>query len=151
MLLLTTLLALFTWIYGTSRWDRKGVHFHPLFQLIVMGLNGSFLTGDLFNLFVFFEVFLAVSYGLMLHGSGQQRVSNGLHYIAVNLISSFLLLISIALIYCLTGSLNMAYITQQAQQLNNTDRSLFELAAAILGIAFLIKAAARSEERRVGE
>jgi len=142
MLLLTAILATFTWMYGTARWDRKGVHFHPLFQLIVMGLNGSFLTGDLFNLFVFFEVFLAASYGLMLHGSGQPRVSNGLHYIAVNLISSFLLLISIALIYGLTGSLNMADITQQAQQLNNTDRSLFELAAAILGIAFLIKAAA---------
>lgn len=142
MLLLTTLLALFTWIYGTSRWDRKGVHFHPLFQLIVMGLNGSFLTGDLFNLFVFFEVFLAASYGLMLHGSGKERTANGLHYIAVNLLSSFLLLISIAMIYGLTGSLNMADIAQQAAQLRDADRSLFEVAAAILGVAFLIKAAA---------
>lgn len=142
MLLLTTVLALFAWLYGTSRWDRKGVHFHPLFQLIVMGLNGSFLTGDLFNLFVFFEVFLAASYGLMLHGSGKERIANGLHYIAVNLISSFLLLISIAMIYGLTGSLNMADIAQQAALLQDSERSLFEVAAAILGVAFLIKAAA---------
>lgn len=142
MLLLTVILATFTWIYGTSRWDRKGVHFHPLFQLIVMGLNGSFLTGDLFNLFVFFEVFLAASYGLMLHGSGKERVANGLHYIAVNLLSSFLLLIAIALIYGLTGSLNMAEIALHAEQLSGADRSLFELAAAVLGVAFLIKAAA---------
>ncbi len=142
MLLLTSILAFFTWLYGTSRWDRRGVHFHPLFQLIVMGLNGSFLTGDLFNLFVFFEVFLAASYGLMLHGSGKERVANGLHYIAVNLLSSFLLLISIALIYGLTGSLNMAEVATLAAQLTGSDRSLFELAAAILGVAFLIKAAA---------
>jgi len=142
MLLLTSILATFTWLYGTSRWDRRGVHFHPLFQLIVMGLNGSFLTGDLFNLFVFFEVFLAASYGLMLHGSGKERVAYGMHYIAVNLLSSFLLLISIALIYGLTGSLNMAEIATHADHLTGADRSLFELAAAILGVAFLIKAAA---------
>jgi len=142
MLLLTVILASLTWVYGISRWDRKGVHFHPLFQLIVMGLNGAFLTGDLFNLFVFFEVFLAASYGLILHGSGKERVANGMHYIAVNLLSSFLLLISIALIYGLTGSLNIADITVHADQLSRADRTLFELAAAILGVAFLIKAAA---------
>src|SRR5690625_4876873 len=126
MLLLTSILATFTWLYCTSRWDRRGVHFHPLFQLIVMGLNGSFLTGDLFNLFVFFEVFLAASYGLMLHGSGKERVAYGMHYIAVNLLSSFLLLIAIALIYGLTGSLNMAEIAAHAAILKGADRSLFE-------------------------
>ncbi len=58
------------------------------FHIQLMGLNGSFLTGDLFNLFVFFEVMLAASYGLQLHGAGFPRVRSGLHYIAVNLLAS---------------------------------------------------------------
>ena len=142
MLLLTNVLAAATWWYATARWDRSGVHFHPLFQLLIMGLNGAFLTGDLFNLFVFFEVFLAASYGLMLHGSGKDRVRSGLHYIAVNLISSFLLLIAIAVIYGISGTLNMADLALRAGLLSGSDRLVFEAAAAILGVAFLIKAAA---------
>ena len=70
MVALTALLALPCIVFSTARWDRRGQHFHPLFQFLLMGLNGAFLTGDLFNLFVFFEVLLAASYGLALHGSG---------------------------------------------------------------------------------
>ncbi|HEY9279568.1 MAG TPA: monovalent cation/H+ antiporter subunit D [Eoetvoesiella sp.] len=142
MLTLSATLAIATLVYSTARWDRAGVHFHALFQFLLMGLNGAFLTGDLFNLFVFFEVLLAASYGLMLHGSGEMRVAAGLHYIATNLVASFLLLIAIALIYGVTGTLNMADLAVKAGQLAGPDRSLFEAAAAILGMAFLIKAAA---------
>lgn len=142
MLVLTSILASTTWWYATARWDKAGVHFHPLFQLLIMGLNGAFLTGDLFNLFVFFEVFLTASYGLMLHGSGRERVSAGLHYIAVNLISSFLLLIAIAIIYGISGTLNMADLAFKAGGLSGADRLMFEAAVAVLGVAFLIKAAA---------
>src|SRR5690606_18638451 len=77
MVALTGVIAFAASIYSTSRWDRAGVHFHPLLQLQLMGLNGAFLTGDLFNLFVFFEVMLAASYGLLLHGSGRLRVRAG--------------------------------------------------------------------------
>ena len=142
MIVLTIILAGATWWYATARWDRAGVHFHPLFQLLIMGLNGAFLTGDLFNLFVFFEVFLTASYGLMLHGSGRERWSAGLHYIAVNLISSFLLLIAIAIIYGISGTLNMADLADRAGALSGADRLMFEAAVAVLGVAFLIKAAA---------
>nr|WP_218953373.1 monovalent cation/H+ antiporter subunit D [Parapusillimonas granuli] len=142
MLLLTAVLGAATWVYATARWDRAGVHFHPLFQFLLMGLNGAFLTGDLFNLFVFFEVLLAASYGLMLHGSGRARVAAGLHYIVVNLVASFLLLIAMALIYGVTGTLNMADLAQRAGLLAGSERLLFEAGAAILGIAFLTKAAA---------
>lgn len=142
MLVLTTLLGSCAWLYSTARWDRAGSHFHALFQLILMGLNGAFLAGDLFNLFVFFEILLTASYGLMLHGSGKQRVAAALHYIAINLVASFLLLIAIAMIYGLTGTLNLADIAMRAQQLSPPDRQLFDSAAAILGVAFLVKAAA---------
>jgi len=142
MLLLTALLGCSAWVYATARWERAGVHFDPLFQFLLMGLNGAFLTGDLFNLFVFFEVLLAASYGLVLHGSGGQRVAAGLHYIAVNLIASFLLLIGIGLIYGVTGTLNMADLALRAGALDGINRHLFHAAAAVLAVAFLIKAAA---------
>ena len=142
MLVLTIVLGISALIYSTAFWDRVGIHFHPLFQFILMGLNGAFLTGDLFNLFVFFEIFLAASYGLLLHGSGSRRVSSGLHYITVNLIGASLLLISISLIYGVTGTLNMADLGIKAGMLDAENRKLFETACAILGIAFLVKAAA---------
>lgn len=129
-------------VYSCARWDRAGVHFHPLFQFLLMGVNGAFLTGDLFNLFVFFEVLLAASYGLMLHGSGAARVGAGLHYIAVNLVASLLLLVGIALVYGVTGTLNMADLAARAGHLAGTDRRFFEAGAAVLGMGFLIKAAA---------
>lgn len=142
MLVLTIVLGLAALTYSTAFWDRVGIHFHPLFQFILMGLNGAFLTGDLFNLFVFFEIFLAASYGLVLHGSGARRVSSGLHYITVNLVGASLLLISISMIYGVTGTLNMADLGIKAGILDEENRKLFETACAILGIAFLIKAAA---------
>src|SRR3546814_900785 len=88
MLLLASVLALAVLPAALARWQHRGNYFQPLFQFLLMGLNGAFLTGDLFNLFVFFEVLLAASYGLALHGSGARRVSAGLHYIAVNLTAS---------------------------------------------------------------
>ncbi|MDX3905476.1 MAG: monovalent cation/H+ antiporter subunit D [Pigmentiphaga sp.] len=142
MLLLTAIMALGALLYSLARWHRAGVHFHPLFQLQLMGLNGAFLTADLFNLFVFFEILLAASYGLLLHGSGPQRVKVGLHYIAVNLAGSSLFLIGVALIYGVTGSLNMADVAVRIGQVGDADRMLMEAGAAILGVAFLIKAGA---------
>ena len=68
MLLLTSVLGLGGVLYASARWHKAGVHFHPLFQLQLMGLYGAFLTADLFNLFVFFEIMLSASYGLLLHG-----------------------------------------------------------------------------------
>ena len=72
MLVLTGMIGVSALLFAMARWDRAGVHFHALFQIQLMGLYGAFLTGDLFNLFVFFEVMLAASYGLLLHGSGRR-------------------------------------------------------------------------------
>ncbi|MGJ7610772.1 MULTISPECIES: monovalent cation/H+ antiporter subunit D [unclassified Variovorax] len=142
MVALTGVIAFAASIYSTSRWDRAGVHFHPLLQLQLMGLNGAFLTGDLFNLFVFFEVMLAASYGLLLHGSGRLRVQAGLHYIAINLAASSLFLIGAAILYGVTGTLNMADLGVRIAELAPGDRGLVHAAAAILATAFFAKAGA---------
>ena len=142
MLLITSVLGLASLMFSVARWQRAGVHFHSLFQFQLMGLNGAFLTADLFNLFVFFEVLLAASYGLLLHGSGPDRVKAGLHYIAINLTGSMLFLIGVSIIYGITGSLNMADVALRIGQVAATDRSLLEAGAAILGVAFLIKGGA---------
>ncbi|BBL35387.1 Na(+)H(+) antiporter subunit D [Nitrosomonas stercoris] len=140
MLVLTATLALPALIFSLGRWHRAGAHFHTLFQLLLMGLNGAFLTGDLFNLFVFFEVMLAASYGLVLHGSGLLRVKAGLHYIAINLVGSLLFLIGVALIYGVTGTLNMADLALKIPQISASHATLLESGIAILSVAFLIKA-----------
>jgi multicomponent K+:H+ antiporter subunit D len=140
MVTLGATVALATLVYAIARWDRPGQPFHSLFQLLTMGLNGAFLTGDLFSLFVFFEVLLAASYGLVLRGYGAERVKAGMHYIAVNLTASFLFLIGVALIYGIAGTLNMADLAGRVAALKASDRAVFDAGAAILGIAFLIKA-----------
>jgi hypothetical protein len=108
MLALTAVLGLAALVFSLARWHRAGAHFHPLLQFQLMGLNGAFLTGDLFNLFVFFEVMLAASYGLALHGSGTARVRAGLHYVAINLAASLLFLVAVSVVYGISGTLNMA-------------------------------------------
>jgi len=140
MLLLTSILALMTVLFSLARWHRAGTHFHPLVQFLLMGLNGAFLTGDLFNLFVFFELLLAASYGLVLHGSGLARVKAGLHYIVVNLVASLLFLIGVSLVYSVTGTLNMADLAARIPTIAAENRGLLEAGAGILGIAFLLKA-----------
>jgi len=141
MLVLTYSVALCSAVFSLSRWDRAGVHFHPLFQLQLMGLSGAFLTGDLFNLFVFFEIMLAASYGLLLHGSGRPRISAGLHYVVINLIASSIFLIGVSMLYGVTGTLNMADMAVKIALVADADRPVLHAAAAILAVAFLTKAA----------
>jgi multicomponent K+:H+ antiporter subunit D len=140
MLMLTSVLASAALVFSLARWHRSGPHFHTLFQLLLMGLNGAFLTGDLFNLFVFFEVLLAASYGLVLYGSGALRVKAGLHYIVINLAGASLFLIGVSLIYGVTGTLNMADLAVRIPEVAENDRMLLQAGAAVLGVAFLIKA-----------
>lgn len=141
MLLLTAVLALGALLYAINGWDRRGAHFHALFQFQLMGLNGAFLTGDFFNLFVFFEVLLIASYGLMLHGGGADRVKAGVQYVAVNLVGSTLFLFSVGMIYAVTGTLNMADLALKVPQVAAGDRALLQTGALLLLIVFGVKAA----------
>lgn len=141
MLVLTSTIALAVLVFSARRWDRVGVSFHSLFQFMLMGLNGAFLTHDLFNLFVFFEVMLAASYGLVLHGYNLRRIQAGMQYIAVNLVASLLFLIGVSLIYAASGTLNIADLAGRAPALGAQDTWLLQIGATVMALAFLTKGA----------
>jgi len=141
MLLATALLALPCLLFATGGWDRRASHFHVLFQLQLMGLNGAFLTADLFNLFVFFEVLLISSYGLLLSGGSGPRLRSGLQYVAFNIAASTLFLVAVGLIYGITGALNMAELAHRVAQVPAADAGPLRAAAGLLLVVFCSKAA----------
>jgi multicomponent K+:H+ antiporter subunit D len=141
MLLTTSLLAVFALLYALRGIDAQGRHFHVLFQLQLFGLNGAFLTGDLFNLFVFFEILLLASYGLLLHRGGRQRVKAGLHYVVINLVGSTLFLFAVGTLYGVTGTLNMADLAVKLAATPAEHAALVQSAALLLFGVFALKAA----------
>ena len=141
MLLATALLALPCLLFAAGGWDRRAGHFHALFQFQLMGLNGAFLTGDLFNLFVFFEVLLIASYGLLLSGGHGPRLRSGLQYVAFNIAASTLFLVAVGLIYGLTGALNMAELAHRVAQVPAAEAGPLRAAAGLLLVVFCAKAA----------
>ena len=142
MVLLTAVLALFVLLYAIgSGWDERGWHFHSLYQFQLMGIMGAFLTGDLFNLFVFFEVLLIASYGLMIHAGGTPRLRAGVQYVLFNLLGSTLFLFALGAIYAQTGTLNMADLAQRVTLISDDATVGIRLAAVLLLLVFAIKAA----------
>lgn len=142
MVLLTSVLALFVLLYAIgSKWDERGRHFHALFQFQLMGILGAFLTGDLFNLFVFFEVLLIASYGLMIHSGGDARLRAGVQYVLYNLLGSTLFLFALGSIYAETGTLNMADLAVRVTEVGPEATVGIRVAAVLLLMVFAIKAA----------
>ena len=138
----TSLMALAALVYAIATdTDSQGEHFHVLFQLLLFGLYGAFLTGDIFNLFVFFEVLLLASYGLLLHGGGKQRTRAGLHYVVINLLSATLFLFAVGTLYGVLGTLNIADLAQKIAQLPEQDSALVAAAGLLLLVVFGVKAA----------
>ncbi len=105
------------------------------------GLNGAFLTGDVFNLFVFFEVLLIASYALLLHDAGGRALRSGLHYVVINLIGASLFLIAASLLYGVAGTLNFADLAVKLPALPDWDAGLARAAALLLLVVFGVKAA----------
>jgi multicomponent K+:H+ antiporter subunit D len=141
MVVVTALLAACVMLYAIRGGDRAGKYFHLLFQLQLFGLNGAFLTGDLFNLFVFFEVLLIASYGLLLLGGGAERTKAGLHYVVLNLIGSTLFLFAVGTLYGVLGTLNMADLAQRTAGLTPEDAGIVRAAGLLLFVVFALKAA----------
>jgi multicomponent K+:H+ antiporter subunit D len=139
--LLSTVLACCCWLYSLAGEDERGAYFQPLLQFLLMGIHGAFLTADLFNLFVFFEVLLISSYGLLLHGGGKARTKAALHYVLLNLLGSALFLLALALLYATLGSLNMQDMAQRIAGLAPQQALVAKSAAGLLLLVFGLKAA----------
>tara|TARA_R110002012_G_scaffold61766_2_gene162057 strand:+ start:2715 stop:4226 length:1512 start_codon:yes stop_codon:yes gene_type:complete len=141
MLLITALLAVGAVIFACAGDDEKGSNFHGLFQWQLLGINGAFLTGDLFNLFVFFEVLLLASYALLLHGGGKARIQASVHYVVLNLAGSSLFLIAVGILYGATGTLNMADMAVRVASLPPEREGLVTAGALMLLVVFGLKSA----------
>jgi multicomponent Na+:H+ antiporter subunit D len=135
---LVTVLAVFVFAIGQPRADKSAFYFHPLFLVLAAGVSASFLTGDLFNLFVAFEVMLCVSYVLITLGGRREQVRTGMTYVVINLAASTLLVTTVGFIYAATGSVNMADV---AVRLDEVPDGLRATLGALLFITFGIKAA----------
>lgn len=141
MLVLTYALAVPILWYASAQWDERGRYFHAMFHFLIMGLCGAFLTGDLFNLFVFFEILLMASYVLLLHGQGKVRFQLGIHYVTINLLASAMFLIGLGMIYGSVGSLNMADVARLMPLLEPDQHRLAVAGGLLLFVVFGIKAA----------
>ncbi|MCB5185115.1 monovalent cation/H+ antiporter subunit D [Methylobacillus gramineus] len=141
MVLTTSMLSIFALIYAMHGVDREGRHFHIMFQLQLFGLNGAFLTGDLFNLFVFFEVLLLASYSLLLHGGGRKRIRSGLHFVVINVVGSSLFLFAVGTLYGVLGTLNMADLAVKVAATPPENLVLVHSAGMLLFAVFALKAA----------
>ena len=141
LVMITALVALGALVYATQGWDTRGRFFHPIFHFQLMGLNGAFLTGDLFNLFVFFEVLLIASYCLLLHGLGKKRLKSAVHYVVINLTGSAVFLVAVSLLYSVTGTLNMAHLAERVAQAQPGDIALVRASGLMLMGVFGVKAA----------
>jgi multicomponent K+:H+ antiporter subunit D len=141
LIALTAVLAFCAGLYSAEEEDRKGPFYYPLFLFQVMGINGAFLTGDLFNLFVFFEILLIASYALIVHGGGREKTKAGFHYVTLNLIGSALFLVALGTLYGTVGSLNMADMAYRVGQLLPEDQTLAKTGGLLLLLVFSLKSA----------
>jgi multicomponent Na+:H+ antiporter subunit D len=112
--------------------------FHPLYQILIAGICGAFLTGDLFNLYVFFEIVLMASFVLLAMGGRVAQLEGALKYVVLNIIASFVFLIGLGILYGKTGTLNMADLA--ARVADPSDPTLPMTAVVLLVLAFAIKA-----------
>ncbi|WP_414829234.1 monovalent cation/H+ antiporter subunit D [Alteromonas sp. H39] len=141
LIALTSFLGLGITLYSFAGTDREGKYYHPLIQFQLLGISGAFLTNDLFNLFVFFEVLLIASYALMVHGGGKQKTLANVHYVILNLIGSSLFLIALGTLYAATGTLNIADMSQRMAELGPSQKVIAQVGGSLLLVVFGLKAA----------
>jgi len=141
MVVITGITGLAVAVYALADIDRREEHygFHPLFHMLLAGVCGAFVTGDLFNLYVWFEVMLIASFALMVLGSRRAQLDGAVKYVALNLLATTLFLGAIGLLYGMTGTLNMADLHLRVQEVEN--QGLVTAVAIMFMIAFGIKSA----------
>jgi multicomponent Na+:H+ antiporter subunit D len=141
MVLITAIVNLAVTCYAKTDIDTSliGRGYYPLLQILVCGICGAFLTGDIFNLYVWFEVMLLASFGLLVLGQTKKQLDGGVKYVVINLLATLLFIAGIGLLYGLTGTLNLADLHGKVQLVAN--RGLLTAVAVVFLAAFGIKAA----------
>jgi multicomponent Na+:H+ antiporter subunit D len=141
MLLLTAILAVacLFFAFKTITPKREKFYFYPFYFFLLVGVNGAFLTGDIFNLFVFFEVLLLASYGLIVHGGTKYQLRESFKYVIINVFTSALFVVAVAWLYSVTGTLNMAHISERVAELEQT--GVINTIAMMLFVVFATKGA----------
>lgn len=141
LVLLTAIsgLAVSVFSVGSIRNARVRFGYFPILHLLIMGLSGAFLTGDIFNLYVWFEIIIISSFVLITIGGEKAQLEGAIKYVAMNLLASVVFLTAIAILYGLTGSLNMADLSLQVAKVEN--RGLVNVTAILFLVGFGIKSA----------
>lgn len=141
MLIVSAIIAVAVVIYSFEFFDLpyKSSRFYLFFYTLLLGLNGAFITGDVFNLYVWFEVMLMSSFVLITLGSRKEQLEGGIKYLALNLVGSLLFLAGLGVLYGKTGTLNMAHLAQIL--VNDKQAILANTSAVFFFLAFGIKAA----------
>ncbi|MCC1491838.1 Na+/H+ antiporter subunit D [Cognatishimia sp. F0-27] len=141
MVVITAITALAVAVYALADIDERKEYlgYHALFNVLIGGVVGAFITGDLFNLYVWFEVMLISSFGLLVLGGSKEQIDGGVKYVTLNLVSTILFLSGVGLLYGMTGTLNMADLARTVPTLEN--QGLVTVVAMMFMIAFGVKAA----------
>ncbi len=141
LVLTTSIIALACLIYSfyAIGHKRETFYYYSFFQFLLVGVNGAFTTGDLFNLFVFFEVMLMSSYVLLVLGGTKIQLRETIKYTLVNVISSALFVVAVAYLYAVTGTLNMAHLAQRIHDLGSSP--ILTVIAVLFMIVFGLKGA----------
>ncbi|WP_067727344.1 Na+/H+ antiporter subunit D [Oceanobacillus damuensis] len=141
MVLLSTLVSTVCLFFAfkTISPEREKFYFYPLYFFLLIGVNGAFLTGDLFNLFVFFEVMLIASYALIVHGGTSYQLRESFKYVIINVFASALFIVAIAWTYSITGTLNMAHLAERVAELEQS--GVLNVVAILFLIVFAMKGA----------
>lgn len=141
MVLLTSLLsaACLFFAFNTIAKQRERYFFYPFYFFLLVGVNGAFLTGDMFNLFVFFEVMLLASYALIVNGGTAYQLRESFKYVIINVLMSALFVVAIAWLYAVTGTLNMAHLAERVAELGQA--GVVNVIAILFFIVFAAKGA----------
>ncbi len=141
MVVITGLMAVVVSVYALARdaKERERAWFHPLYHGLLLGVTGAFLTGDIFNLYVWFEIMLISSFGLLVQGGTREQLDAGVKYVVLNLLVTTLFLMGVGFLYGLTGTLNMADLSRALPQVEN--QGLVSALAVLFLLAFGAKAA----------
>ncbi|UEM04472.1 Na+/H+ antiporter subunit D [Skermanella rosea] len=141
MVLITGIMGLGVGLYSLSdiNEDRERNGFHPLYHVLLTGVTGAFITGDLFNLYVWFEVMLIASFALLALGAEKEQLDGAIKYAAINVVATVMFLIAVGILYGLTGTLNMADLAVRLPQVEQ--QGLVTTVAVLFMITFGIKSA----------